>query len=253
VGAETVREVEPGELVVIADGRLESRRPWGAAIRPAVCAFEEVYFARPDSRMGGRTVHDTRRALGAELAREAPADADVVVGVPDSSIPAAIGYAEALGLPFDMGLVKNRYVGRSFIQPGQAARDTAVVQKLAAVDSVVAGRRVVLVDDSLVRGTTARHLIQLLRQAGAVRVHMRSASPPYIRSCHYGIDTSRSEELAAARHDVETIRRLSGADSLQYLSMDGLMRALGRDGWCLACFGGPYPVPVEQDVVHHVP
>jgi amidophosphoribosyltransferase len=251
VGAKTLREVEPGELVVVDGGGVRSLWPWaGSTMNPATCAFELVYFARPDSRMRGHTVHMARRALGRELAREHPAPADVVVGVPDSSLPAAMGFAEASGLPFDMGLVKNRYVGRSFIQPGQAQRDVAVSQKLAAVGAVVNGKRVALVDDSLVRGTTSRHLVQLLRQAGAREVHMRIASPPYKRACHYGIDTSRSQELAAARYDIDAIRALTGADSLAYLSVEGLERALGPGGWCLACFGAPYPVPVEEAVTH---
>jgi amidophosphoribosyltransferase len=251
VGARLLREVEPGEAVEITDEGIRSAWPWGHdAFLPAVCAFELVYFARPDSRVGGLTVHDARRAMGRELAFEQPAPADVVIGVPDSSLPAAMGYAEAAGIPFDMGLVKNRYVGRSFIEPGQDQRDLAVAQKLYPVRSVVEGKRVALVDDSLVRGTTSRHLVQLLRRAGATAVHMRIASPPYKRPCHYGIDTSRSQELAASRHDVEAIRALVGADSLGYLSLAGLERALGRGGWCLACFGAPYPVPVEEVATH---
>jgi amidophosphoribosyltransferase len=245
VGADMLREVSPGELVVIDADGLRSYWPWGQKEVPeAFCAFEMVYFSRPDSRFRGTSVHATRRAMGRELAREHPADADLVVGVPDSSLPAAMGYAEAAGLPFDIGLVKNRYVGRSFIQPGQSQRDTAVTQKLAAVRSVVEGKRVALVDDSLVRGTTSRHLVQLLRQAGATAVHMRIASPPYKRACHYGIDTSRSHELAAARYELDAIRSLTGADTLGYLSIEGLQRALGDGGWCLACFGTGYPVPV---------
>jgi amidophosphoribosyltransferase len=247
VGADFLREVEPGELVVITDAGVRSvRREAG---RPAFCVFELVYFARADSVFRGRTVHEARRAMGRQLAREHPVAADVVVGVPDSSLPAAMGYAEAAGLPFDFGLVKNRYVGRTFIAPGQTARELSVSQKLAAVRSVVAGRRVVLVDDSLVRGTTSRHLVQLLRRAGATAVHMRIASPPYKFACHYGIDTSRADELAAARWDLERIRREVGADSLAYLSVEGLERAVGTGGWCLACFGGGYPVPVEE-VLH---
>jgi amidophosphoribosyltransferase len=243
--ARPVREIEPGEMVVIDERGMRSVHIWTGS-EPAFCSFEMIYFARPDSVFRGMSVHAARRALGRELAREHPAEADVVVGVPDSSLPAAMGYAEVAGLPLDLGLVKNRYVGRTFIQPSQTLRETGVSMKLAAVRSVVAGRRVVLVDDSLVRGTTSRHLVQLLRRAGALAVHMRIASPPYRRACHYGIDTSRAGELAAARSDVETIRREVGADSLAYLSEEGLARALGPGGWCMACFGLPYPVPVDD-------
>jgi amidophosphoribosyltransferase len=251
--ARPIREIEPGEMVVIDDRGTRSVRIWTGS-DPAFCSFEMIYFARPDSVFRGTSVHAARRALGRELAREHPAEADVVVGVPDSSLPAAMGYAEVSGLPLDLGLVKNRYVGRTFIQPAQALRETGVSMKLAAVRSAVAGRRVVLVDDSLVRGTTSRHLVQLLRRAGAVAVHMRIASPPYRRACHYGIDTSRAGELAAARSDVETIRREVGADSLAYLSEEGLARALGPGGWCMACFGLPYPVPIDDQAkeVSHV-
>jgi amidophosphoribosyltransferase len=185
-----------------------------------------------------------RRRLGRVLARESPADADVVVGVPDSSLPHAMGYAEGSGLPFDFGLVKNRYVGRTFIAPQQTLRDRAVQLKLSAVPEVVAGRRVVLVDDSLVRGTTSRHLVQLLRRAGARAVDMRIASPPYTDPCYYGIDTSRSAELAARQKSLDEVRAMVGADTLAYLSLDGLKQALTGQGWCLACFGGGYPVPV---------
>lgn len=249
-----VREVEPGEMVIVDERGVRSVTLWDAGLRgePAFCSFEMVYFARPDSVFRGTSVHAARRALGRELAREHPATADLVVAVPDSSLPAAMGYADVAGLPLDLGLVKNRYVGRTFIQPGQALRESGVIAKLAAVRSVVAGRRVVLVDDSLVRGTTSRHLVQLLRSAGATAVHMRIASPPYRRACHYGIDTSHAGELAAARLDVDSIRREVGADSLGYLSEEGLARALGLGGWCMACFGQPYPVPVEDEEASHV-
>ena len=247
IGADTLREVEPGELVVMDHAGLRSYWPWGRPREDAAfCAFEMVYFARPDSRFRGQTVHEARRAMGRQLAVQHPVLADVVVGVPDSSLPAAMGFAEAAGLPFDMGLVKNRYVGRSFIQPGQIARDAVVSQKLSAVRSVVAGKRVALVDDSLVRGTTSRHLVQLLRHAGARAVHMRIASPPYKRACHYGIDTSRDDELAAARYELDAIRDLTGADSLAYLSLEGLAASLGPGGWCFACFGDRYPVVPEH-------
>lgn len=247
-GGRFIREVEPGEMVVVDARGVESIRLWDAAQHtPAFCSFEMVYFARPDSVFRATGVHDARRALGRELAREHPAEADVVVGVPDSSTPAAMGYSEVAGIPLDLGLVKNRYVGRTFIQPEAGMRESGVSAKLAAVRSVVRGKAVVLVDDSLVRGTTSRHIVQLLRKAGAKSVHMRIASPPYRRACHYGIDTSRVGELAAARWDLEETRREVGADSLQYLSEEGLERALGPGGWCMACFGLPYPVPIDTE------
>jgi len=248
MGANYLRDVDPGEMVVITEEGQTSRHPWGGALdAPTPCAFELVYFSRPDSLSQGQSVHRTRRALGRQLWEEQPADADVVVGVPDSSLPAAMGYAEASGIPLDFGLVKNRYVGRTFIVPNQDSRVDSVAMKLAAVEDVVRGRRVVLVDDSLVRGTTAARLVELLRRAGAGAVHMRIASPPYTHPCHYGIDTSRSWELAAAAWSQQEIKERVGADSLGYLSEAGLRRALpGATDWCMACFGAGYPVPIED-------
>ncbi len=243
VQAKFVREVEPGELVELGPSgvrRLTSVR--GAAV--SQCAFESVYFARADSQIRGESAQMARRRMGRVLAQEAPAAADVVIGVPDSSLPHAMGYAEASHLPFDFGLVKNRYVGRTFIMPRQSERTRSVQLKLAAVQEVVRGKRVALVDDSLVRGTNSRYLIQLLRACGATEVHVRIASPPYTDPCYYGIDTSRATELAARTKSVEEIRQMIGADSLAYLSLDGLRQGLkGGGGWCLACFGGGYPVP----------
>ncbi len=249
MGADYLRDVDPGEMLVVGEQGLSTRRPWGPLpAGPTPCAFELVYFSRPDSRSHGQSVHRTRRALGRQLWEEQPADADVVVGVPDSSLPAAMGYAEAAGLPLDFGLVKNRYVGRTFIVPNQNGRTDSVALKLSAVEDVVAGRRVVLVDDSLVRGTTAARLVQLLRQAGAQAVHMRIASPPYTHPCHYGIDTSRSRELAAASLSRPELLKRIGADSLGYLSQAGLQAALpGQGEWCLACFGAGYPVPIPPE------
>lgn len=245
-----IRDVEPGELVIINDRGLDSVRFVETAPSRALCAFEVVYFARPDSRIDGQSTHLSRRQLGQILAKEAPATADVVVGVPDSSLPAAMGYAEAADLPFDFGLVKNRYIARTFIAPSQQQRENGVMLKLSAVREVVAGKRVVLVDDSLVRGTTSRRLVLLLRKAGATEVHMRIASPPYTDPCHYGIDTSRSGELAARNMSPDAVRQMVGADSLAYLSVEGLTRALGREGWCQACFGAGYPVPILQGDVN---
>ncbi|MHB1612313.1 MAG: amidophosphoribosyltransferase [Sulfobacillus sp.] len=248
---EWLRDVEPGELIAISDqGTIfksfvaENEKP-----KRALCSFEAVYFARPDSQIDGQSTHLSRRQLGRRLALEAPAEADVVVGVPDSSLPAAMGYAQAANLPFDFGLVKNRYMARTFITPTQTERESSVQLKLSAVREVVAGKRVVLVDDSLVRGTTSRRLVLLLRQAGAKEVHMRIASPPYRDPCHYGIDTSRAGELAARTMTLEALRVSVGADSLAYLSIEGLEAGLGSQGWCMACFGAGYPVPLPVSAV----
>lgn len=245
IRAEWDRDVDAGELVRIDDSGVTRRRYGSEIPQRALCAFEVVYFARPDSRIDGQSTHLGRRRLGQILAEEAPASADVVVGVPDSSLPAAMGYADVSGIPFDFGLVKNRYIARTFIAPNPAERQSSVQLKLSAVREVVAGKSIVLVDDSLVRGTTSRHIVQLLRQAGAKEVHMRIASPPYTDPCHYGIDTSRAGELAARNMTQEQLRERVGADSLGYLSVEGLSRALGPGGWCQACFGAGYPVPLR--------
>lgn len=243
-GAEFVRDIEPGEMVTItADGGLESYR-FAPAGQPALCSFEYIYFARPDSDIQGKNVHMVRKELGRRLARDFPVDADIVVGVPDSSTSAAIGYAEEAGLPNEIGLIKNRYIARTFIQPTQAGREFAVRLKLNPLRRVVDGQRVVLVDDSIVRGTTSKHIVRLLRGAGAREVHLRITSPPYRCPCYYGIDTSSSAELIAASHDVEAICRAVGADSLAYQTVEGLEAALGYepDQTCLACFLGNYVV-----------
>lgn len=246
IDASWVRDVRPGELVRIAhDGLTSLRFADNGAMHG--CSFEVVYFSRPDSQLEGESMHLKRRLLGKKLAEEAPASADVVVGVPDSSLPAAMGYAEESGIPFDFGLVKNRYIARTFIAPKADLRSQGVRLKLSAVKEVVDGRRVVLIDDSLVRGTTSRHIIRLLRNAGAREVHMRIASPPYLEPCHYGIDTSRAGELAARNLTVKELADLVGADSLAFLSPEGLTDALGSKGWCMACFGKGYPVPVDVE------
>lgn len=247
VDAEWVRDINPGELCRIAGEELESHA-FLESQQSHACAFEVIYFSRPDSQLAGQSMHLKRRLLGKRLAEEAPADADVVVGVPDSSLPAAMGYAEASGIPFDFGLVKNRYIARTFIAPKASMRTQGVQLKLSAVKEVVRDRRVVLIDDSLVRGTTSRHIIRLLRRAGAQEVHMRIASPPYLEPCHYGIDTSRAGELAARNLTVKELADMVGADSLAFLSPEGLTEALGPGGWCMACFGKGYPVPVEEDL-----
>ncbi len=244
VGADFVREVGPGEVVRLdAQAGVTVLTP-GEPRREKLCAFELIYFARPDSRFGGESVYQARRRLGQQLAREAPAPADVVLGVPDSSLPAAEGYATELGLPQELGLVKNRYVGRTFIHPAQRSRESGVQRKLTVVAEVVRGRRVALIDDSLVRGTTMRHLTRLLREAGATEVHVRIASPRYLHPCHYGIDTSNRDELIAVAAQEDELRALIGADSLKFLSAQGVLRGTGRPDHCLACFTGDYPVPV---------
>jgi amidophosphoribosyltransferase len=240
IEAELIREVEPGEMVIIDHEGLRSLRPFRPA-RPGRCIFELVYFARPDSQLFGRSVYQSRLELGRQLAREHPAEADVVIPVPDSGTPAAIGYASESGLPFHLGLIRSHYVGRTFIEPQQAIRHFGVKLKLSAVAPVLRGQRVVVVDDSIVRGTTARKLVKMLRAAGAREVHVRISSPPTAWPCYYGIDTPTRQELIAASHGVEEIARYLTADSLRYLSLEGLTRAAGDEGgWCDACFSGNY-------------
>ncbi len=258
IGAHYLRDIEPGELITVKAHIIDTDRFVEEIAPRALCSFEMIYFARPDSHMEGQSTHIVRRRLGEILASEAPAEADVIVGVPDSSIPAAMGYAHAAHLPFDLGLVKNRYVARTFIAPNQALRESGVQLKLSAVREVVEGKRIVLVDDSLIRGTTSRHLVQMLRHAGATEVHMRIASPPYTEPCYYGIDTSRATELAARNMSVEQIRKMVGADSLAYLSIDGLRQGLSpqglsqQGGWCMACFGAGYPVALHNERISSV-
>ena len=238
VGASFLRDVRPGELVVASAEGLESRQVLEPT--PTPCAFEWIYFARGDGALDGADVHASRLRMGEVLAEEAPARADVVVGVPDSGLPAAIGYARASGIPFDMGLYKSPYAGRTFINPNQRLREQKVKLKLAPTGAV-AGRRVVLVDDSIVRGTTSGRIVQLLREAGALEVHFRVSSPPIKYPCYYGIDTAARKELAAATLSVEEMRSRIGADSLAFISEAGLSRAIGLPRTCLACFDGQYP------------
>jgi amidophosphoribosyltransferase len=247
IDAQYVREVEPGELVVIDANGLRSFHPFPPEPK-AHCVFEHVYFARPDSLVFGRTVLQSRIALGRQLAREAPADADVVVAVPDSGVGAALGFAQESGLPFEWGLIRNHYVGRTFIAPRQGLRTAGVKIKLNPVRQVIEGRRVVLIDDSIVRGTTSRKIVRMVREAGAREVHMRISSPPTVGPCYYGIDTPLRSELIASSHSVDEIRRFVEADTLGYLSHDGLLQAVddpeGRRH-CSACFSGRYPVAVS--------
>ena len=242
--AEPLRDVEPGEIVILDAGGVASSS-FAMGRRTAFCIFEHVYFARPDSTVFHRSVAESRRAFGRRLAREHAVVADVVVPVPDSGIFAALGYAEESGIPYGMGLVRNHYVGRTFIEPKQSIRNFGVKVKLNPVRSVVGGKRIVLVDDSIVRGTTSKKLVRLLKSAGATEVHMRISSPPTINPCHYGIDTPRRKELIAATHELEEIRVFIEADSLGYLSLEGMLQAFGKGEGetCAACFSGRYPVP----------
>lgn len=250
MGAEYVRDVAPGELVVLDGGGIRSRQLIPPR-REAHCVFEHIYFARPDTLLAGGNVHLARRRMGRILARDNPADADIVVAVPDSGTSAAMGFAEAAGIPFEVGLIKNRYIGRTFIEPDQAARDLGVRLKLNPLREVIGGRRVVLVDDSIVRGTTSGKIVRMLRSAGATEVHMRISSPPIRFPCFYGIDTSSRGQLVAASNSVEEIREMIGADSLGYLSQSGLVEALQlpRERLCMACLDGHYPTRVPDEAL----
>ena len=247
VGATFLRDVDPGELVRVDDRGLSSSR-FAVPEREALCIFEYVYLARPDSRMRGRTVHEVRRELGRRLADEAPADADLVVPVPDTATSAAQGYSEASRIPYGEGLMKNRYVGRTFIQPSQSLRERGVKLKLNPMPDAVRGRRLAVIDDSIIRGTTTRQIVQALREAGATGIHLRITCPPTRWPCFYGIDMSTRHELIAADLSIEQIREYIGADSLGYLSLDGMVSATGRpgDAFCRACFDGEYPIPIPE-------
>ncbi len=248
IGASYVRDVEPGEVLIISDGGLRSSRPFPPA-QLAHCVFEHVYFSRPDSYVFGLSVNEVRTQLGRNLAREAPADADVVVPIPDSGVCAAIGYADQSQLPMRMGLIRNHYVGRTFIQPQQAIRHFSVRVKLNPVRSILDGKRVVLIDDSIVRGTTSRKIVRMVRAAGAREVHLRISCPPTVSPCFYGVDTPSRAELIAATHDREEIRKYVDADSVEYLSLEGLKSAVGRDqnSYCTSCYTGVYPVAFPRD------
>jgi amidophosphoribosyltransferase len=247
VGARFVREVKAGEMVVIDATGVHSYFPF-EAVNPCLCVFEFVYFARPDSQIYGRNVHSARYDMGEQLAAEHPVEADVVVPVPESGIPAAQGYAAASGIPYADGLVKNRYVGRTFIEPSQLLRDQGIRLKLNPIPDNLKGKRVVLVDDSIVRGSTTRKLVEIVREAGAVEVHLRVSSPPYRWPCFYGMDTSDRSTLIAARMEVSEIREHLNADSLGYLSLDGLLDATGvaDAGFCNACLSGNYPTDIPE-------
>ena len=245
VGAAFERDVAPGELVTLTDAGVASTRLLAPADVERLCIFEFVYFARPDAYLMGRQVHSARRRMGERLAEQAPVDADLVTGVPDSGVPAAEGFAKRSGIPFGYGLVKNRYIGRTFIAPDPSARAAGVRRKLNPLRENIAGQRLVVVDDSIVRGTTTRALVTMLRDAGAAEVHLRISSPPFAWPCYYGIDTPTRAELLAATHTVAEMRDFTGADSLEFISLENLRAAIGLTGECCdACLTGDYPAPV---------
>ncbi len=250
IGADFVRDVAPGEMIVIDAEGVQNHRPFPPTAS-RFCIFEYVYFSRPDSVFEGRGIYQTRKRIGQELAREFPVEADLVVPVPDSGTPAAIGFAEQSNIPFELGIIRNHYVGRTFIEPTDQIRHLGVKLKHNANRAFIKGKRVVLVDDSIVRGTTSTKIIEMIRNAGAREVHMRVASPPIAHSCYYGVDTPSRDKLVAANSSVDEIRRLVGVDSLAYISIDGLYRAVGEAGrdqstpqFCDACFTGDYPIPL---------
>jgi len=252
MGADYLRDVAPGELVILDSSGVHSMRPFPASPR-RFCIFEYIYFARPDSMVEGQSVYEARKRIGAELARESPAPADVVIPVPDSGVPAAIGYASEAGVPFELGIIRNHYVGRTFIEPTDHIRHLGVKLKHNANRASIEGRRVVLVDDSIVRGTTSRKIVEMVRAAGAKEVHMRISSPPTTHSCFYGIDTPERSQLLAARSDVKEMAQIIGVDSLAFISIDGLYRAMGearreagQPQFCDACFTGDYPTSLTD-------
>ena len=257
IGAEYVRDIAAGEMVIIDDSGISSLSPF-KTVNPRFCIFEYIYFARPDSFMEGHSVYEMRKNIGAELAKESPVEgADLVVPVPDSGVPSAIGFAEASGIPFELGIIRNHYVGRTFIEPTDKIRHLGVRLKHNANRAYIEGKKVILVDDSIVRGTTSRKIVEMIRAAGAKEVHMRISSPPTIKSCFYGIDTPSSEELLASQKSVEDIRKYIKADSLAYISMEGLYRAVGetkrndkKPQYCDACFTGDYPVELVDENNH---
>ena len=249
IGAEYVREIAPGEMAIVADGELRFEKVMEAR-KPSLCIFEFIYFARPDSVMYETYLYHARKHMGMSLADEAPVQADVVMPIPDTGVPAAIGYSQASGIPFGEGLIKNRYVGRTFIQPTQAIRQLGVRLKLNPLVRDIRGKRLVVVDDSIVRGNTTKEIVKMLRDAGAREVHMRISSPPDRFPCFYGIDTATRQELIASSRNEEEIRKFIGADSLHYLSVENLVRATGRprEEFCMACFDGNYPIHVPDEM-----
>jgi amidophosphoribosyltransferase len=259
IGAEFVRDLDPGEMVVINSNGLESLKPFVASQR-RFCIFEYVYFARPDSKLEGRSVYEARKNIGMELAKESGVPADVIIPVPDSGVPAALGYAQASGIPFELGIIRNHYVGRTFIEPTDHIRHLGVKLKHNANRDQIEGKRVILVDDSIVRGTTSIKIVEMIRAAGAKEIHMRIASPPTINPCFYGVDTPEKDKLMAARYSLDEMAKIIGVDTLAFISMDGLYRAVGeaqrdslRPQFCDACFSGDYPVKLTDKAGPGVP
>lgn len=249
IKAKFVREIEPGEIVVISPSGIDSLqtlRPF-EKLQPTPCIFEFIYFARPDSVIFGQNVYEVRLKFGRRLAKEHPVDADLVFGIPDSGVPAAIGYSEASGLPFQLGMIRSHYVGRTFIEPLPHMRHLAVRLKLSGIDEVIRGKRVVVVDDSIVRATTMRRIVKMIRACGAKEIHVRISSPPILYPCFYGVDTPTRMELIASSHTVDEIRKYIKADSLGYLSLEGLLECAGSTDFCTACFSGKYPVPFDGE------
>jgi len=247
INAQYVREVRAGEMIVVSENGLRSYMFTNRIVKRSQCVFEHIYFARPDSIIFGKTVYNTRVAFGRVLGEESYTDADIVVPVPDSGVPAAIGFSQQTGVPFQMALIRNHYVGRTFIQPRQSIRDFNVKVKLNPIPEIISGKRVIIIDDSIVRGTTSRTLVKMMRDVGAKEVHMRISSPPINYSCYYGIDTPTHSELIASSHTLKEIEDFIGADSLKYLSTEGLKKVMGEDAdnFCYACFTGNYPEPFE--------
>ena len=247
IEAEFIREVEPGELILINENGLQSFFPF-KKVESKYCVFEHIYFARPDSFLFGEHVYTARKEMGRAMAQESPADADLIVPVPDSGVVSAMGFAEESGIPFEMGLIRNHYVGRTFIEPQSQIRNFGVKLKLNAVKNLISGKRLAIIDDSIVRGTTSRKIVKMLLEAGAKEVHLRISSPPILHSCFYGIDTPNKEELIAHSHSLEETRKYLGADSLQYLSIKKMLEVLqnGKNKFCSACFDGNYPVPITD-------
>lgn len=248
VGAKFVRDVEPGEIVRVKKGQLLSTFYTEKMPRKSICAMEYIYFARPDSEIDGINTHTARKNAGKQLFLESPTQADVVIGVPDSSMSAAIGYAEASGIPYEMGLIKNKYVGRTFIQPTQALREQGVRMKLSAISSIVKDKKVIMIDDSIVRGTTSKRIVRLLKEAGAKEVHVKIASAPFRYPCFYGVDFATFEELIANRLKLDALCEFIGADSLAFLSLEGLKKSCGNSDLCLACFNGVYPTSLYDSL-----